>query len=159
MKNICLLVLFISAGILNAQQISSCVLNTGGQTHSNGTIYLEWNLGEVAIQEYNAPNYKMSEGFLSDDIEIITSVKNEGLDMDLEIFPNPATDYIKIRKPEGTLYATLISPSGHAIMNEVLENETTTLNLSALPVGTYLLHIRKNYDQFNTYTIVKSQKH
>jgi hypothetical protein len=67
-----------------------------------------------------------------------SSFENTATDMALDIFPNPASGTIELKGRE--LYQVeLISISGHVVLQQQMDKLSTSIDLSALPNGLYLV--------------------
>jgi hypothetical protein len=63
-------------------------------------------------------------------------------DLGIDIFPNPAKDYLTIRSDLGKeLNLELMNAFGQTVKSEVLENASNTLNISELTSGIYFVKI------------------
>ncbi len=95
--------------------------------------------------------------FCIDDIQI-DSVGSIGISEEslkqIEIFPNPSSDYIYINRIENSSIR-LIDLTGRELINIPKANYKNRINISFLPEGIYLLQIRKDNEQ-KTYKIQKS---
>ncbi len=60
---------------------------------------------------------------------------------ELSVFPNPVSDVMRVRVQtagQGTL--TLLDMSGRVVASSPIQSETTTLDLTDLPAGSYIMH-------------------
>jgi len=74
---------------------------------------------------------------------------------DILIYPNPASDYIKIALPAGVfVHAEIYSPTGQLLISENV-NSGSVIDISSFSKGLYLLRI-KNKGVFYTKRIVKA---
>src|SRR5690606_41713411 len=60
-----------------AQTIEKFSIDSGGNSTSNGNIIVLYTLGEVNVQELNAGNILLSEGFISSDFGETLSIGYE----------------------------------------------------------------------------------
>ena len=62
---------------------------------------------------------------------------------ELIVFPNPVSDALRVRVQtpgQGTL--TLLDMSGRVVASSTIQSETTTLDMTVLPAGSYIMHYR-----------------
>ena len=71
-----------------------------------------------------------------------TTSVSSALDLDIEIFPNPVMDYMELRGLSGTNHIIIRDVTGHKLLNLPDQVEGSTLNVSGLSNGIYLLEIR-----------------
>ena len=66
----------------------------------------------------------------------------DDVDSSINIYPNPASDYILISVPEGNSGSvSLCNASGTVIKEDITQSNTTRIDVSALPKGFYLVKI------------------
>jgi predicted CxxxxCH...CXXCH cytochrome family protein len=113
----------------------------------------EWNTGDIedSVTIYVAVNYTNSNGNTSGDYVVTAQktlypglVMNSGEDQlqsALNIYPNPASDYISI-EAKGMLSASLMSLDGrfaNVIQSVDAQSDEVKMDVSSLPRGTYML--------------------
>ena len=156
-KNITFIILLI-VGLGNAQTtIKKSTIASGGNTAMQGNITLISNIGEVAIREQSNANINISEGFISPDIFQVLGVEDMGELTGIQIYPNPAIDYVKVLfAEEGNYQVDLFDLNGKHISSFSADNNIEKIiNLKHLQAGTYLLLVKKN-KQRKVYKIIKS---
>ncbi len=100
----------------------------------------------VVIKDY-AYNSVAGEEILAGegDIPTSSSVVAGGNNNEFEIFPNPAVSelHLFIRKPlDANVTATIIDLSGRKILSQIISSQKTSLDVSSLEDGIYLLELR-----------------
>jgi hypothetical protein len=60
----------------------------------------------------------------------------------LQIWPNPAKDVIKIQNNSNCTIARIYSQSGSMVNESVLKSGTNSMNVSMLPFGAYIVNIK-----------------
>lgn len=108
------------------------------------------DVGEFGI---NTPTYFCLDNLTT--TPIITDVKDITTSLQVNIFPNPTTDWSQIEcqdKAQGII--TVFDLQGKVIESQVINNGKSNLNLSFLPKGIYLLKIARDNQSF-TQKIVK----
>jgi hypothetical protein len=151
----------ISIGAM-AQSITPDVISSAGDHYDNGSYQLSWTLGEVAVQTYDNGSNMLTEGFHQPEI-LITSIEEENLtDIDLNIYPNPTTQFINIelRNNESNMTAVVLDMSGKTIFTKSIEafQVESGFDLSNLAAGGYLLQITEKDGKFrSTHQIQKTK--
>jgi len=79
-------------------------------------------------------------------------------DISLDIYPNPATDYINIATPKGT--ATKMKVGFYSLLGKEIQTEGTVnlpykMDLKTLPGGTYFLRITDESGTYKNFKVVK----
>ncbi|MDD3741667.1 MAG: T9SS type A sorting domain-containing protein, partial [Bacteroidales bacterium] len=104
-------------------------------------------------------NYNDETWVYTTDIEISTSI-NETENNNIEIYPNPATDYIYINLSNELFNTALCSYQlldimGRKVNIGIISKENHLLDISIIPKGIYFLHIQANDELFSIQKIVK----
>lgn len=133
---------------LNAQELVS----SSGDSFSNSSYSIDWSLGEVATATYSNATYTLNEGFQQ---TLITVTKiNDVVDFNIKVYPNPATNYVKVISETKDLDLTLTDLSGKTLLNKKTNSTETSINFSDYAAGIYLLNITKN-NKVETFKIIK----
>lgn len=67
----------------------------------------------------------------------------------LKIYPNPTSDILIVESQEGTINEfKLLSPMGNQVFSDMPSSSKTTVDLSAIARGTYLIVVRTDEKQF-----------
>ena len=151
------LVLFLglSSQVIFAQQLSPFVVNCNGQSFSNSSAQLDFNVGEVAITSIGTVNNSITQGLLQPQATVTAIHNNETADV-FSVFPNPTTDQVEISSTSYSepIYAKLIDYTGRVLVNEAAQNNT--VSVAQLPVGIYqLVLLDKNQKILSRKTISK----
>ena len=130
-----------------AQSLSPTVIASSGEYFSSGGLTVSWTLGELAVETFDAGSVIITQGF-QQPYDIGTSIKEKGLDWSITPYPNPVTDFLKIRFELGEpldLNVEILDISGrkHLIREfyAVSSGEIVTLNMSGYVRGVYLVRI------------------
>ncbi|MBC6425865.1 MAG: T9SS type A sorting domain-containing protein, partial [Ekhidna sp.] len=86
------------------------------------------------------------------DVKVTSKTLGFAEEIDLEIFPNPATGFVQVRS-SGEVHATLTDLNGRMIHTG--SGDEITLDLRSLPNGIYLLTVSKGVERLRR-KIVKS---
>lgn len=129
---------------LSAQsgELSPDVVASAGDSFSDNNLILEWTLGELATESFEG-NLFLSQGFHQPG-ENITSIDNPLSSLGLiKVYPNPSRDRIFIeREKGGEIEVALRDIRGRILIEHTVSNSIDQLNLSQLPSGIYILHMR-----------------
>ena len=68
-------------------------------------------------------------------------IDDQGIELDLQVFPNPATDRVSVRIDEEGYRARLLSAAGKVVAERDLRVGTNHIDATALPAGLYLLAV------------------
>lgn len=103
----------------------------------------------IVSAEYNLSNELQMVTFV-DLGNVISSTNNEVIVPEVTVYPNPATDYIRIKNQKwtnGKSWLTIADMSGKIVIFDAGTNDADKeINISTLQKGMYVLSIR---DQFN----------
>lgn len=94
------------------------------------------------------------EDMTCDYISFNTSISDNQINGDLQIYPNPAKDYLRIRNTDGNhsvISVKIYNILGKKIKTVVFENahQEQILSVTDLPAGTYILQIRSKEHSVN----------
>ena len=138
--------------------ISKQVIGPGGQTFENGNNKLSYTVGEVVVGAMTDEDgsYQLGNGYYpSLDLSTLNSDTPE-LQLQVKVFPNPATEVIYITHPTEQLFEVAITDiSGKQIL-QTLHQKEQHLSVQTLTTGTYFITVTtKESKQTNTYKIIK----
>lgn len=138
-----------------SQQISSSVINCAGNSFSNSSSRLVFNIGEVVVTKIGNSSNSITQGFLQPNIlasgvnEIETSYK-------FVVYPNPAYGDVKIESEDykEPITIKLIDGMGRELYSGLLVNNT--LSLDPFQNGMYqLLIYNSNHELIQRKSITK----
>jgi hypothetical protein len=77
-------------------------------------------------------------------------------DYAIELYPNPAADFVNIEIPQnnGKVQLTVYSPEGKMLRSELLSQPSTQLEVSQLKSGIYLLRFEKDGEIINKRLVI-----
>src|SRR5690606_5740863 len=129
-----------------AQTIEKFSIDSGGNSTSNGNIIVLYTIGEVNVQELNAGNILLSEGFISPDFgETLNIGYEDSTGNQLLLYPNPAKDFVTITNlPHGEIQMIVFDINGKVIVSKIVNTETARIDTSNFSNGVYLLRINYN---------------
>ena len=133
------------AGYVFGQSVSPELISNSGEYFDNGTVSLSWSIGECMTETYTSGNNQLTQGF-QQNFEIITLVENLTDNMQINVYPNPATDKINIEFSEinENTIIQLFDISGKELLLKSLINTTEQLDLSNFSNSTLILKITEN---------------
>lgn len=146
---------------IEAQQITPQVIASSGGYTQNGGYSVSWTLGEPVIATATNSGTTLTQGFQQPSYDVVAITTQTIQDFDVNVFPNPATDYIVIdwtTDKDNTLYITLFDLAGKKISEQTCESsqDKISVNMSQLASSNYLLEVRdKNYQYTKIFRIAK----
>jgi len=157
MKRISFLVLGILLSLSGySQEIKSYVISSTGAAimGEGGALYL--SIGEPMNTEISGGDIMISQGFLQVSIAEPSSTDNL-LDEVIRAYPNPSAASLVIEMPEmdGQYEYRLFDLLGKVIRTEELNTIRSTVDVSLLDAGTYLLKVKKADQSSKTIKIIK----
>ena len=157
MKKISFLVLGILLSLSGySQEIKSYVISSTGAAimGEGGALYL--SIGEPMNTEISGGDIMISQGFLQVSVAEPSS-NNNLLEEIVKAYPNPSTASLVIEMPEmdGQYEYQLFDMLGKVIRTEELNTIRSTVDVSLLNAGTYLLKVNKADRSSKTIKIVK----
>jgi len=162
-----LLLLFIVCPVLSYGQltIQNNLLATAGEVQSNGTIQVDYSLGEVFTSIVDDGIHFLTQGFqqaprrrkisATADVDVFISVNEIGEEA-LKIYPNPTFDFLTIEtESHENIHVELIDMSGRIVHDFFLNQATTKIDLRSYEDGTYQLIVHSSTEQLFRVPIVK----
>ncbi len=162
MKKLFAIVLLAGPMLAGAQSITPEVVASAGEHFDNGTVQLSWTLGEVAVQTYENGSNMLTEGFHQPELLITNIEEVNNLDMSVNIFPNPTSEFINIELSGNrtNMTAQLFDMNGKEVSRVKVDayQMETGINVSKLAVGGYLLRLTEVNGQYvSTHQIQKGR--
>jgi len=135
------------------------IISTSGEEAimSNGN-QVSWTIGELVTVTAELTEKTYTQGFHQPYINVIF-IEDHQLDFLVNIYPNPATDYVFIKfenVKKGYSYQ-LIDAAGKLLKNEPINSTNIFLSFESYSTGVYfLLFINNENKKLKTYKIQKS---
>jgi len=153
------IVLLICSVGLHAQETVSA---TGGDaTGTGGTS--SYSVGQVVYTTATGTNGSIAQGVQQPyEISIITGVKETTINLEMNVYPNPTTNYLTLKVDASTslsnqqLSYQLIDLQGKIIENKKVTASSTTIKMEALPKAIYFLNVTKDNQVVKTFKIIKN---
>jgi hypothetical protein len=133
-------------------------ISAGGNSSGNGG-NISYSIGQVFCNTTVQGNYQISEGVqLSFDVPANTAVQEAETDINISIFPNPASDFISLKVKNETvkdLTYQLYNLQGKILQSEQLSSDETLINMSQYGSASYFLIITNQNQAIKTFKIIK----
>ena len=140
-KILILLSVLISIFSYGQTEIKKSAISTAGGSHTNGTTTVISAIGEVAVQENNQGNIRLSEGFIGPDILTALGLENYDELNGLNIYPNPVDTRLFIEFPVVQDYEVyLYDLSGkQLIFSKINAKSKGEIDLTGYKTAVYML--------------------
>lgn len=151
--------LLLGLGGLQAQE---SVNGSGGEaTGLGGTA--SYSVGQVLYTAATGTNGSVAQGVQQPyEISVTTGVKEENINLVMNVFPNPTINYITLKVDASTslsdqqLSFQLIDLKGKIIENKNVMQSNTSINMETLPKAIYFLNVTDNKQVVKTFKIIKN---
>jgi hypothetical protein len=141
--------------IINAQE----VVSPAGATYNNPSSgSISWTIGEPLTETYSNEDMIVTQGFHQGSVTVTGLDINDRVKFDLNIFPNPTADYIRIESGEtgNILYSLrLYTTDASLIYQSVMTEKSQRIDLTPILPGEYFLEITDADHHINTFKIIK----
>ncbi len=156
MRKILLLTFVISSFYLgtNAQE----VIATSGDYSETTIGSLSWTIGEPIIENVSGTNNILTQGFHQSKLTVTTINEIPGLEMNITVYPNPASDYLNVEvktDQQKEFQINLFDLNGKLIMQKDFSSGKETLDMQNYHPAIYILKVSTNNKEIKTYKIVK----
>lgn len=149
--------LVLNMGTANAQ--NSTVSMGGTVIGSDGTI--SYSIGQIAVQIVSDGTFTVSEGVQQPyEIMVIGVDAYPNITLCAKLYPNPTSGLV-VLAVEGMelssekIEGNLMDLQGKILKQLIINEENTTLDISDMPAGTYMLTLRQKGELLKTFKIVK----
>lgn len=124
----------------------------GGIAQVSGTTVVDFSSGSKTYKVTAEDGVTTQDWVVSVSVE--TGVETVSF-MNVQMYPNPATDYVTIENAEGAT-VVVYNILGSVVSTSVSNNSNYQLNLTNLPKGSYIVRVQKGAQQITKkLTIVK----
>ena len=144
------------SGLAFSQSADRTLVSSGGGTYQAGDYQADVSIGEPVISTLSGGGFVLTQGF-QQSMLTITEVE-QFLNVEVQMYPNPASDYLNIQFPAGefnTVTIRVTDLTGKVIMIEELQSELTRLDVLGWNAGTYILSIVADDELVQTCKIIK----
>jgi hypothetical protein len=125
------------------------VIGSDGGHSRNNQFSLDYTIGEVVTEfgEDTLNNVHLTQGFQQTMLAIV-SVEEHVQDIEIDVYPNPAVDYLNVSIPtlQEDMQFALFDMQGKLIEQQKINNQAFTIGFSNMSTGNYLL-VFSNKDQ------------
>lgn len=146
------LLFLIYCNVSFCQVIHHQMLSTGGNiTTINGNLIVLQTIGQLSVININTNSSIVNQGFQH---PINNKTYSQIVNIELEVYPNPFSNYLNIKFDEINNASTkieILDIYGKKIYSNfhLIENHVVTINLSYLPSATYFIIVNYNNKKFN----------
>ena len=154
MNNLTLLVfVLLSTLAVKAQE----VVSTQGDSYSNTSANLDFTIGEVVINTGTDGNNDITQGFHQTNWNFV-GLEDFAPNYEATIFPNPTSEVLNIKTItfENVTY-TLYDAQGKLVLQDILSEEQTPIQVSHLAPGSYSLTLNNETQNLKTFKLIKRQ--
>ena len=137
--------------ISNAQDL----ISTGGDFFQMPSGSISFTIGEPIIETVGNENHNLTQGFQQSTRPFISDY-NELDDIEIDVYPNPTTDIVKIELSERRqLDYQLYDLHGVMLQQDKISEINTTISLGKYYPSVYILKLIDNNMGSRTFQIVK----
>ena len=149
--------LLIGALALSSMTYGQEVISSQGDSYSNATGSIDFTIGEVVINTVSDGTNDLTQGFHQTNWNFL-GVEDHEPNYKAIIFPNPTEDVLNIRTNmfENVTY-TLYDVNGRLVLQDVLSQEQTPIQVSQLAPGAYSLTLNNQTQNLKTFKLIKHQ--
>lgn len=150
--------------LIMAQVLSPSVISPNGGSAQNATMYLEWTVGELAVESYRSGENFYTEGFhqpvlvvepIVDDVAINnrtdeTSDGGKGL---IRVMPNPVNHFLTVEfdlSDMKDIHIAVTDLQGRVLntLRQQIEQGKVQVDFSSFVAGQYIMHVRSDDGRF-----------
>ena len=155
-----ILILFIAFSThVTAQDLDHYVIGSDGGHSRNNQFSLDYTIGEVVTEfgEDTLNNVHLTQGFQQTMLAIV-SVEEHVLDIEIDVYPNPAVDYLNVSIPtlQEDMQFALFDMQGKLIEQQKINSQAFTIGFSNMSTGNYLLVFTNKDQRIKTLQVQKS---
>ena len=142
-----------------SQDVNQFVIGSDGDYAENNKFSITYTIGEVVTEfgRDSSINIDLTQGFNQSYISIV-SVEDHIVDMEINVFPNPAIDFLNVSLKQSIddLELKLYDINGKILKQELIVENDFKIGFTELPVGTYLLVFSNDTTRIKTLKVQKS---
>lgn len=153
--------LFILIGMCNMSLLAQQTVSSAGKEVSGTGGTVSYTIGQVVYTTNTGSNGTVTQGVQQPfEISVITGIEEaKGISLEISIYPNPATDLIKLKienyEIENLRYQ-IYDINGNLLLNNKVEGNETSIVISNLVSATYLLKVTDNNKVIKTFKVIKN---
>jgi hypothetical protein len=132
---------FLGIGISGwAQQISPSVNSSGGNTFQNGSVSMDFTIGEPLTNSYQNGALLLTQGFHQPIISLVNVP--EWQEADIQLYPNPSSSKLTLSFPDDSYdHLTIYDAQGKLLFTSALSGTTFDISVDNWAKGAYKLVI------------------
>jgi hypothetical protein len=119
-----------------------------------------YTVGQMVYTTATGTNGSVAQGVQQPyEISITTGVKETTINLEMNVYPNPTTNYLTLKVDDAelsTLHFQLIDLQGKTIENKKITASKTILKMEALPKAVYFLNVIKGNQRIKTFKVIKN---
>ncbi len=154
------LLLFIAIINISLSCISQEIITSSGDSYTNDEIILSWTIGECVTETFTGNENTITQGFQQSNYSTITLYKSPSLNVSINVFPVPTTDYLEIKitgENAPGIGLSIIDIYGNILIFQDIISDDMIINIESLPSGVYILKaVDKNGKSLKSFRIVKN---
>lgn len=133
------------------------VIATQGESYSNASANIDFTIGEVVINTGTDGTNDLTQGFHQTNWNFL-GVEDFAPNYEAIIYPNPTEDVLNIKTSsfENVTY-TLYDAQGKLVLQDILSEEQTPIQVSQLAPGSYSLMLNSETQKLKTFKLIKQQ--
>lgn len=129
---------------LLAQSIERDVVASAGGVLTTTNIQISHTVGEAVVGTMSTSSTILTQGFQqpsggSTDVSQVDAASV------FKVYPNPASDVIKVKSSELIKRIDLISVSGQTVLSKQIASKRAVMDIQVIPSGLYFLKIDNQY--------------
>ena len=159
MKKKILTVVFLIVFGLSGLQAQKAVLATGGDASGSGGS-VSYSVGQLVYTINTGTGGAVAQGVQQPyEISAITGIEETGISLEMSVYPNPATKFVKLKvesKKLKKLSYQLYDINGKLLDSEIIKGNETTINMGSLTPSTYFLRVVDNNRVIKSFKIIKN---
>jgi Secretion system C-terminal sorting domain len=138
-------------------QAQEVIATSGGDGTTSGA-NVNWTIGEIITETGESTNSILTQGFNQGDLLITKIIKEKLPGMSFNVYPNPASDHLKIVSKETdyeNMRFILFDINGRPLIEKPLSGVETDIQIGNLRPSTYLLKVYQNNTEVTIFKIIK----
>ena len=153
------ILIFLFSISVTSQDLDHYVIGSDGGHSRNNQFSLDYTIGEVITEfgEDTLNNVHLTQGFQQTMLAIV-SVEDHLQDIEIDVYPNPAVDYLNISIPalQEDMQFALFDMQGKLIEKQKIDSKKFTIGFSNMSTGNYLLVFSNKDQRIKTLQVQKS---
>ncbi len=155
-KTVLTSILFLVAG-MGSVSAQEAVDAGGGDAFGNGGS-VSYSVGQVVYTTNSGTDGSVAQGVQQPyEISTANGVEESSINLEVSVYPNPTTNYLILKVEENVgLSYHLFDLQSKLITNDRISQNSTTINMEALPRSTYFLKVSRDNQVVKTFQIIKN---